>query len=188
MGSGLGWALGIGDQARCSVDHRAIGDERPLEPLEHPPSDWMRGKCRRRSRSGLVRDRSCVRRFHVNFGHSLRHHEPPDRFLHRAAYGEQAVVAQDAEFLVAECRGDAFAAIDRKHLNFLIVEKRLIEYESTRLLTDRAERLNVGRPWYAEGGMGVRCADDVGTGSEQRMVNVVARGVDGTGRAAVGVF
>src|SRR4029078_9066745 len=43
-------------------------------------------------------------------------------------------------------------------------------------------------PWCAEGGMGVRCADDVGTGSEQRMVNVVARGVDGTGRAAVGVF
>jgi hypothetical protein len=77
------------------------------------------------------------------------------------------VVAQDAEFLVAEGCGDAPATIDRKHLHFLIVEKCLIEHEGTRLLTDRAERLNVGRPWCAEGGMRVRCADDVGTGSEQ---------------------
>ena len=53
----------------------------------------MRGKCRCRSRSGLVGDRSCVRRFHVDFGDPLGHHEPADRFLHRAAHREQAVVA-----------------------------------------------------------------------------------------------
>jgi hypothetical protein len=99
------------------------------------------------------------------------------------------VVAQDAELLVAECCGDAPAAIDRKHLHFfLIVEKRLVEHEGTRLLTDRTERLNVGRPCCAKGGMCVRCAHDVGTGSEQRMVDVVAGRVDGTGRDAVGIL
>ena len=79
-----------------------IGNERPLKPLKHPPSDGVSGECRRRSRSGLVGDRSCVRRFHVDFGHPLGHHKPSDRFLHRAADREQAVVAQDAELLVAE--------------------------------------------------------------------------------------
>src|SRR6185437_11979922 len=29
-------------RARCSVDHRSIGDQRALKPLEHPPSDGMR--------------------------------------------------------------------------------------------------------------------------------------------------
>ena len=99
-----------------SVDH-AIGNERPLEPLEHPPSDGVMGECRRRTRSGLVGDRSPVRRFHVDFGHPFGHHEPSERFLHRAAHREQAVVAQDAEFLVAECRGDAPAAIWEAFVN-----------------------------------------------------------------------
>ena len=179
---------GVAGPTRCSVDHRAIGNERALEPLEHPPSDRMRGKCRRSKRGGLVGDRSTVGRFYVDLGHPFGHHEPSDRFLHGPADREQAVVAQDAAFLVAERRGDAFPAIDRKHLDFLIVEKRLIEYESTRLLTESAERRDVGRPWRAVGGVGVRCADDIGTGSEQRMVNVVTRGVDGTGRVAVGIF
>jgi hypothetical protein len=76
----------------------------------------------------------------------------------------------------------------RRHLHFLIVEKCLVEHEGTRLLTDRTERLNVGRPWCAEGGMGVRCADDIGTGSEHRIVDVVAGRVDGTGRVAVGIL
>ena len=100
----------------------------------------------------------------------------------------EVITAQEAEFLVPECRGDAPAAVDRKHLHLLIVEEGLVEHECTGLLTERAERLDVGRPWRAEGGMGVRCADDVGTSSEQRMVNVIAGGVDGTGRVAVGIF
>src|SRR5262249_55855092 len=129
-----------------------------------------------------------VRCFHVHLGHPLGHHEPCDRFLHSAAYREQAVVAQDAEFLVAECCGDAPATIDRKYLHFLIVEKCLVEHKGTRLLTDRAERLNVGRPWRAEGGMGVRCADDVGTSSEHGIVDVVAGRIDGAGRVAVGIL
>jgi hypothetical protein len=41
----------------------------------------------------------------VDLSHPFGHHKPSDRFLHRAAYGEQAVVAQDAEFLVAERMG-----------------------------------------------------------------------------------
>src|SRR6266850_4265635 len=36
--------------------------------------------------------------------------------------------------------------------------------------------------------MGVRCADDIGTGSEQWMVNIVTGGVDGAGGVAVGIF
>ena len=98
------------------------------------------------------------------------------------------MVAQDAELPVAECCGDALAAIDRKHLHLLIVEECLVEHEGARLLTERAKRLDVGRPWRAEGGVGVRCAHDVGTGSEQRMVDVVAGRVDGTGRVAVGIL
>ena len=76
------WPLTVLGYVRCSVDHRSIGDKRPLEPLEHAPSDGVNGKCRRRKRGGLVRDRSRVRRFHVNLGHPLGHHEPSDRFLH----------------------------------------------------------------------------------------------------------
>jgi len=93
-------------------------------------------------------------RIHMDFSHSLRHHEPSDRFLHRSAEGEQTVVAEDAELPVAERGREALAAIDRKHLNFLIVEECLVEHESARLLTERAKRLDVSRPWRAEGGVG----------------------------------
>ena len=49
------------------------------------------------------------RLFHVDLSHPFGHDEAPDRFLHRPANREQAVVAQDAELPVAERRCDALA-------------------------------------------------------------------------------
>ena len=47
----------------------------------------------------------------MHLGHAFREHEPPDRFFDRAADGEGAVVAQDAQLVVAERRRDPLAAV-----------------------------------------------------------------------------
>ena len=97
------------------------------------------------------------------------------------------MVSQDAELLLTERRRDPFTAVVGEHLDLLVVEQCLVEHERTRFLAERTERCHVGRPWRPELGVGVRCADGVGTGRQDRCVDVVAGGVHRSGRLALGV-
>ena len=123
----------------------------------------------------------------MHLGDAFGHHEPADRFLDRTTDGEQAVVAQDAELVVAERRRNALAAVVGQHLDLLVVEQCLVEHEGTRLLAERSERLDVRRPRRTELRVRVRGAHGVWPSSEHGSVDVVAGGVDGAGRVAVGV-
>ena len=75
--------------------------------------------------------------------------------------------------------------LDREHLDFFIVEQRLVEDERSRFLAKRPERLDIGGPWRAIRGMGMTGTHDIGSRRQQRSVDVVSGRIHRTGRVAV---
>src|SRR5258705_8781000 len=102
------------------------------------------------------------------FGHQLRvtrplhRDEPPRRFLDGLADREQAVVAQDDGFAVAECMRDALAFLGVEDDARVGVEQRVVVVEGAGVLGDRVEQSGQRRPRLAVDRMGVRGADHVG--------------------------
>ncbi len=150
-------------------------EQAPTEPLEHPPAgQFVRHRsCGNRSR--LVADCLAVRRFDVYFSHAFGHHEPADRLFNGAPNREEAVIAEDAQFRVAQRCRDSLAAVGGENLDFFVVKQRLVENKGRRLLAQRTKRLDVRRPGRTELGVRVARAHHVRASFEQRRMNVVAR-------------